>query len=87
MKRVIFDVAIFILLFIAPWWIGLILLLLGIFIFSDYYEFIIGLLIIFSVYSIPGNEIFHSPVFFSAVTIVIYVLIQLLKNNIILYKK
>ena len=87
MKRVIFDVAIFILLYIAPWWIGLILLLLGIFIFSDYYEFIIGLLIIFSVYSIPGNEIFHSPVFFSAVTIVIYVLIQLLKNNIILYKK
>ncbi len=87
MRRVIFDLAIFILLFIAPWWISLVLLFIGIFIFSDYYEFIVGLLIIYSVYSIPGNEIFHSPIFFSAVTIVIYALIQLLKNNIILYKK
>lgn len=87
MRRVIFDLVIFILLFIAPWWVSLILLFVGIFIFNDYYEFIFGLLIIYSVYSIPGKEIYHSPIFFSAVTIVFYVLIQHLKNNIILYKK
>ncbi len=87
MYRVIFDVLLFIFLFIWPWWATLLLLFIGIFIFKNFYEFIIAILIIYSIYSIQGEGILYSSIFISLITIFSYFLIQYLKNNIILYKK
>lgn len=85
-KRVIFDVILFISAFILPWWVVVVMLFIGIFIFSNFYEFIIISTIIYSLYSIPGDKVIYSPMFFSLISIVLYVSIQAVKNNIILYK-
>jgi hypothetical protein len=86
-KRVIFDVILFVLVFILPWWASLLLLLVGIFVFNDFYEFIIACVIIYSLYSIPSDRLISSQVFFAGVIIILYVVIQVIRNNIILYKK
>ena len=87
MKRILFDLLLFVLLLISPWWISLSLLLVGIFVFKNYYEFIIGFFIVYSVYAVSREGIIYSPVFFTSIIILSYIMIQYLKNNIILYKK
>ncbi len=85
MKRGIFDVIFFIFLFIFPWWINVILAFIGIFIFKDFYEFIISGIIIYSLYIIPGNNLITSLISFFAIIIVLYISIQILRRKIILY--
>jgi len=87
MKRIIFDVVLFTSVFIFPWWISILLLFIGIFIFNNFYEFIIANVVIYSLYAISGNRIISSPIFFSSVLIILYIIIEYIKNNIILYKK
>lgn len=86
-KRVLLDIVIFVSVFIFPWWIGITMLLVGIFIFNRYYEFIFFNLFIFSLYAIPAIRIISSPIFFSVIIVFLYILIQYSKNSIILYKK
>jgi len=87
MKRVIFDIILFISVFIFPWWISAILLLGGIFLFNKFYEFIIASVIIFALYSVPGVRWISSPVIFSLFIIIFYIMVEYFKNRIILYKK
>lgn len=87
MKRVIFDMVLFISIYIFPWWISLPLVFIGIFIFNNFYEFIIANVIIYSLYAIVGDRLISSPVFFSLLIISLYILIQIIRDNIILYKK
>lgn len=87
MKRVIFDVILFISVFVLPWWVSALLLFVGIFIFNNFYEFIVFSVIVFSLYSIPSDRLITSPIFFSLTIIILYILIQSIRNNIILYKK
>jgi hypothetical protein len=86
-KRVVFDLILLISVFIFPWWASVIIILIGMFIFDRFYEFIIASSIIFSLYSILDGRIISSPVFFSLMIIALYTLIQYFKDNIILYKK
>lgn len=86
-KRVVFDVILFISVFVFPWWISVLLSLIGIFAFNNFYEFIIIGVIIYSLYFIPGRRILSSPIFFSGSVIVSYFIIQYVRDNIILYKK
>jgi len=86
-KRVVFDLVLFISVFIFPWWISGLLLLAGIFIFDKFYEFIVASVIIYALYSTVGNGLISSSIFFSLVIIIIYIIIQLIRNNIILYNK
>jgi len=87
MKRVIFDSILFISVFIFPWWISIPLIFIGIFLFSNFYEFIVASVIIYSLYAIVGERLISSPIFFSLATIILYIIIQIIRNNIILYKK
>lgn len=86
MKRVIFDIILFTSIFIFPWWISVLLLFLGIFVFNNFYEFIVASVIIYSLYAIPGDRIISSPIFFSSFIVILYIVIGYIKNNIILYK-
>ena len=86
MKRVIFDIILFISVFIFPWWISALMLLIGIFIFNNFYEFIVASVINFSLYSIGDDRIISSVVYFPLIIITIYIIIQFIKSNIILYK-
>lgn len=87
MKRTIFDIILFIFLFISPWWVIVPIAFVGMFIFKNFYEFIVSILIIYSLYYVPKNGIINSEIFFFAIVILIFIIVQYLKNNIILYKK
>ena len=87
MNRVIFDVILFISVFIFPWWVSFLLLIIGIFIFNNFYEFLITSVVIYSLYVVPDGRIISSQVYFPLIIIIFYITIQSIKNNIILYKK
>lgn len=87
MKRAIFDIILFIFLFIFPWWVIVPIAFIGMFIFKNFYEFIVSVLIIYSLYSVPRNGVLNSAVFFFTIVFFIFIIVQYLKNNIILYKK
>ena len=76
MKRVIFDIALFLSAFIFPWWISILLLFIGIFLFKNFYEFIVDSLIIYSLYFVQGDTLFSSPLFFSVSTVSLFILIN-----------
>ncbi len=87
MKRVIFDIVLFISVFVFPWWISIPLAFVGIFVYKNFYEFIVSGVIIYSLFATPGGRIISSPIFFSLVIIFLYTIIQFIRSNIILYKK
>lgn len=86
-NRVVFDVALFVLAFLAPWWLVAILAIVGLFLFRDFYEFIIISAIFYSLYLINLDKFIASPVFFVFIVFLIYLVSQIAKNYIILYKK
>ena len=86
MKRVIFDIFLIIFIFIVPWWVGVILALIGIFLFDKFYEFIATLIILYSMYMIQGT-MKTSTIILGAILInAIYFGIQILKSQISFYK-
>jgi len=85
MKRGIFDLVFFIILFTTPWWLGVLFAFFGVFFFENFYEFIISGIIIYSLYTIPGSSIFTSLVSFFSIIVLLYVFIQLLRDKIIFY--
>ncbi len=87
MKRGIFDIVLVLLLFILPYWVGIILMFVGIFLFKNFYEFIISGTILYSLYTIPGNNLITSPILFFTIVIIIYIFIQILRHKIIFYNR
>ncbi len=85
MKRTVFDVIFFISLFIFPWWLNVILAFIGVFIFKNFYEFIISGIIIYSIYFIFNGSLLTSPIYFFTIVILLYVGIQIFRHKIILY--
>lgn len=86
MKRAFFDLFLFLFLFIFPWWVGVILSFIGIFLFRNFIEFIISGIIIYSLYIISGNGFINSPIYFSGIILMIYLGVQVFRRKIILYK-
>ncbi|MES2930169.1 MAG: hypothetical protein V4665_00070 [Patescibacteria group bacterium] len=87
MKRIIFDIAILLCVFIFPWWVAVILGILGLFLFSHFYEFIAVCVALYALYAVPSSpHILASPLWFSAIVIFTYLGIQSLHRYIILYK-
>jgi len=68
-----------------PWWVGSIFALVGIFVFKNYIEFIISGIIIYSLYIISAKGLINSPIYFSAIILILYLGIQMLRHRIILY--
>ena len=83
-KRVFFDLLFFLSIFILPWWVMVLLAFIGIFIFKNFYEFILSSVVMYSLYIIPSSKL--SPFWFSLSISIIYISIQSLKHYIILYK-
>jgi hypothetical protein len=86
MKRVIFDIVLFLGLFTLPWWIVLIIIFIGIFLFKNFVEFLISFVVMYALYVIPGKGFINSPIYFSFIVLLVYFGIQLLRKRIILYK-
>ncbi len=86
MKRVIFDAVMILAVFLLPWWIPVILALVGIFLFVQFYEFLGVGIVMYALYAIPSTRFISSPVWFPFIISVIYIAIQFSKRYIILYK-
>jgi hypothetical protein len=86
MKRVIFDILLIIFIFILPWWVNVALVFMGIFLFDKFYEFIITLVILYSLYMIEGTTKTSSIIFAGVLINVMYFGIQILKSQISFYK-
>ena len=87
MKRVLFDILLLISVLMLPWWLSVVLALGGIFVFKNFYEFIVAGVIMYSLYAIPGTGFLSSPFWFPFLIGVLYIAIQIIKRNIILYKQ
>jgi len=85
MKRGVFDIIFFLIIFILPWWVSVILAFAGVFIFKNFYEFIIASLILYSLYFIGSTRFLAYPYYFFAVIIIVYVILQLIRRRIIFY--
>lgn len=86
MKRVIFDILLLLCLLTLPWWVTLVAALIGLFIFKQFYEFIIAWIIMFSLFAIPGSRIISSPILSALIIGLVYVGVQVLRRYIILYR-
>lgn len=86
MKRILFDIILFLSVFLFPWWVATILAFVGIFLFTQFYEFIGVGIIIYALYAIPGSRIIASTVWFPVIVSLIYIFIQFTRRYIILYK-
>ena len=86
MKRLIVDILLFISIFILPWWVTAILGFFGLFLFKHFYEFLIISAMIYALFSIPGDKLIDSKIWFPVIIGIIYIGSQILRRYIILYK-
>lgn len=86
MKRLSFDISLFLSILLLPWWISAILALAGLFLFIEYYEFILGSVFLYGLYMTPGIWVISSSFFYSLSIAIVYLVIQVLRRYIILYK-
>ncbi len=86
MKRVIFSILLFLSVFILPWYINVLLAFIGIFIYPQFYEFIVVAVIMYATYRIPSARIIASPIWFPLIVSVTYISIQFIRSHLIVYK-
>lgn len=86
MKRVIFDILLFLFMFLLPWWATLAWAVIGLFVFMNFYEFLISSIIIYTISTIPPNAIWSKSLIVYSSIIIFYLLVQYLRRHIILYK-
>lgn len=69
-----------------PWWATISLAVIGLFVFSNYYEFIACLVVIYIISAPPSKPFLSSSFLIYSSIIVFYLLVQTLRRHIILYK-
>lgn len=87
MKRVFFDILLFACIFLSPWWVTLSLSVVGLFIFANFYEYLISSVIVYVVSTTPANTLFNNSLLIYSIIIIFYFITQYLRHNIILYKQ
>lgn len=87
MKRVFFDIVLFLTILFLPWWAGFLMAFIGLFVFNNFYEYLAYGVIIFIFYGPMSNTLISSPVYFSLILTTSFTLIEFVKTNIIFYKK
>ncbi len=86
MKRAIFDFILFLSIFTLPWWITAVLAFSGIFIFKQFYEFILASMIVYALFVYQSERLIASPIFYPLIVCILFIGIEYLKSNMILYK-
>lgn len=84
MKRVFFDITLILFVFLLPWWATVVLSIVGLFMFVNFYEFLISgvIIILLSTSSIINTHTFYSYL----LLILFYFFIQFLRSRMLIYK-
>ncbi|HAE36686.1 TPA: hypothetical protein DCX66_00145 [Candidatus Nomurabacteria bacterium] len=85
MKRVFFDILLCLVIFLLPWWVTLFFAVLGLFLFRNYYEFLVFSVVIYLLSSPPPSSLFGNSFLIYLSIIIFYMFIQYLRSHIILY--
>lgn len=86
LKRIIFDVILFLsIVAFAPWWVVVIFAIALTFYFPNYYEIIVAGVLLDAIYGTPQTLFFDSALFFSLGFLIIFLLVNILKKRIIYY--
>ncbi|MBU3925695.1 hypothetical protein KJ763_00805 [Patescibacteria group bacterium] len=80
-KRIIFDIVFLVALFAMPWWLTVIVGVLGLILFRNFWEIILAGLIIDSFYSIPGAQIIGRFGFFTISSLLLFIIFSFIKNK------
>ncbi len=86
MKRVAYDILLFFFIFLLPWWVTLIWAVLGLFIFKNFYEFLISSVAVYVMYYIHNSDFLSFSTVVYALIIIFYLIVQSLRRRMILYK-
>jgi len=81
-KRVVASAGVFVSFLFLPWWVALLLGVLGTFYFSRYYEIIILGIFIDVIYGAPEPSFIPFTLFFTAISIALYTLIRITKTKL-----
>lgn len=87
MKRIVYDICIFLGIFLLPWWAVFALCLLGIFLFNNFYEFIFVFLLNYAVYGNSSHGLLASNIYLPLILILVFFIVRALKRQFIFYKK
>lgn len=87
MKRAFFDLSLFIAILFLPWWASIFMAIVGLFIFRNFYEYLAFGVFSFVLYSTSSVRAVSSPVYFALILTLSFAFIQIIKRNIIFYKK
>ncbi len=87
MQRLLFDLLLFVSVLVFPWWLSLVLAIVGFFIFPKFIEYLICCIILFVLYSYKNGTFWSTNIFLAFFTTFSYLLMMFLKRNIIYYKK
>lgn len=82
MNRVIFDIFLFLSVFLLPWWVVLVLSLVGIFIFDQYYESVVAMILLQVLYSGLSSRVISSTFYYPLIVISVYYLLTIVKKSI-----
>lgn len=85
MQRLIFSLALIVSFFILPWYLVVLFVTFGVFIFKNYYEFFLVCILLYSVYTPQGY--FITPFIFSVSILAIFFSLNYSKKYIIFYQK
>jgi len=76
MVRIFLNILAFLGLFFFPWWLSILLWLLGVFLFKHYFEIFVFALMMDFVHGIPVESFGGFSYFYSALALVFYILIS-----------
>lgn len=85
MKRVIFDILLLVLLFLSPWWVGVVFAIIGLFVFKNFYEMIFSFGILYGIYYLDIIKPLNQILLFSFFVVSFYFIVDFIKSNIFLY--
>jgi len=83
-KRILFDLFVLLSIFILPWWVSVLMVFVGIFVFDNFYEFILTAIIIYSLYN-NGNISSLSPVIFLGIIVIIFFIFEFIRSRTVFY--
>jgi len=81
-KRIIFDIVLFLGIFFLPWWGTVVLTLVFMILFRRFWEGVIAMLFIDSLYSLPSAKFYGHFGIFIISAIVLLLIIENLKTRI-----
>lgn len=87
MNRIVLNIALIISMFLLPWWITILLCILGIVFFANFYESIIIFLILYGIYGYGDNGILRSKFYLPLILFVIFYTFSFIKKQFIFYQK